>query len=95
MAAGEPGLDPLTTDPVLRGGHAARRRPAQSPVSDDDPTVKCAIPMVVIGIDAHKRTHTAVLIDGNGRQLAAKTCGSTSKDHLEPLRWVASKPFAC
>ncbi|GAB1688658.1 IS110 family transposase [Krasilnikovia sp. M28-CT-15] len=45
--------------------------------------------MVVIGIDAHKRTHTAVIIDGNGRQVAVKTCGSTSKDHLTLLRWAA------
>ncbi len=45
--------------------------------------------MVVIGIDAHKRTHTAVLVDANGRQLASRTCGSTSKDHLTLLRWAA------
>ncbi len=43
--------------------------------------------MVVIGIDAHKRTHTAVIIDGNGRKLATKTCETTSKDHLSLLRW--------
>jgi transposase len=46
--------------------------------------------MVLIGIDAHKRTHTAVIIDGNGRQLAARSCGSTSKDHLALLRWAAT-----
>jgi transposase len=45
--------------------------------------------MVVIGIDAHKRTHTAVLVDANGRQRASRTCGSTSKDHLALLRWAA------
>src|SRR3954449_5472328 len=45
--------------------------------------------MVVIGIDAHKRTHTAVIIDGNGRKLATKTCETTSKDHLSLLRWAA------
>jgi transposase len=45
--------------------------------------------MVVIGIDAHKRSHTAVIIDGNGRQLTTKTCGSTSTDHLALLRWAA------
>ncbi len=45
--------------------------------------------MVVIGIDAHKRTHTAVIVDANGRQLATKTCGATSKDHLALLRWAA------
>ena len=38
--------------------------------------------MVVVGIDAHKRTHTAVAVDEHGRQLTAKTVGATSKDHL-------------
>lgn len=45
--------------------------------------------MAVIGIDAHKRTHTAVVVDENGRQLATKTCGTTSKDHLALLRWAS------
>lgn len=44
--------------------------------------------MLVIGIDAHKRSHTAVIVDENGRQLATKTCGSTSKDHLALLHWA-------
>jgi transposase len=46
--------------------------------------------MVLIGIDAHKRTHTAVIIDDNGRKLATRTCDSTSKDHLALLRWAAT-----
>ncbi|HWH00697.1 MAG TPA: transposase, partial [Pilimelia sp.] len=46
--------------------------------------------MVVIGIDAHKRTHTAVIIDSNGRKLATRTCETTSKDHLALLRWAAT-----
>jgi transposase len=45
--------------------------------------------MVVIGIDAHKRTHTAVVIDSNGRRLGTKTCETSSKDHLALLRWAA------
>ncbi|WP_187399526.1 hypothetical protein [Micromonospora sp. AP08] len=44
--------------------------------------------MVVIGIDAHKRTRTAVIVDVNGRQPARRTCGSTSKDHLAPWRYI-------
>ena len=28
---------------------------------------------VVIGVDAHKKTHTLVALDGNGRKLAEKT----------------------
>lgn len=43
--------------------------------------------MVTIGIDAHKRTHTAVAIDEHGRRLAARTTqATTSADHLELIR---------
>jgi transposase len=45
--------------------------------------------MVIIGIDAHKRTHTAVAIDARGRQLATRTTqATTSADHLELIRWA-------
>lgn len=44
--------------------------------------------MIVIGIDAHKRTHTAVVTDQMGRQISTKTVGTTSKDHLTLLQWV-------
>lgn len=45
--------------------------------------------MIVIGIDSHKRTHTAVAIDGTGRKLAEKTLPATSAGHLELVRWAA------
>ena len=45
--------------------------------------------MVIIGIDAHKRSHTVVAIDEQGRQLAARTVGTTSADHLELVTWAA------
>jgi hypothetical protein len=44
--------------------------------------------MVMIGIDAHKRTHTIVAVDGQGRQLAQRTTGTTSTDHLELVAWA-------
>ncbi len=44
--------------------------------------------MIVIGIDAHKRSHTAVAIDGAGRKLGQKTTGTTSSDHLELVGWA-------
>lgn len=53
--------------------------------------------MVVIGIDSHKRTHTAVAADGTGRRLAEKTVAATSAGHLELVRWAArfeSRTFA-
>ncbi len=45
--------------------------------------------MVMIGIDAHKRNHAAVIVDEQGRQLAQRTVGSTSGDHLRLLEWAA------
>ena len=44
--------------------------------------------MVTIGIDAHKRSHTVVIVDEQGRQLAAKTVGTTTADHLALLTWA-------
>jgi transposase len=44
--------------------------------------------MVTLGIDAHKRTHTVVAVEGLGRQLAAKTVGTNTKDHLRLLTWA-------
>lgn len=45
--------------------------------------------MVIVGIDAHKRTHTAVAIDEAGRKIAEKrTASTTSEANLELLRWA-------
>lgn len=45
--------------------------------------------MVMLGIDAHKRTHTVVAIDEAGRQLGQKTTmATTSEAHLELVRWA-------
>ena len=45
--------------------------------------------MVVLGIDAHKRTHTVVAVDEIGRQLGVKVTQSTSSAaHLELVRWA-------
>jgi transposase len=44
---------------------------------------------VVVGIDAHKRTHTAVAVDEAGRKLGEKTTTSTTTEaNLELLRWA-------
>jgi len=42
--------------------------------------------MIVIGIDSHKRTHTAVAADDNGRRVAETTVAATSAGHLELVR---------
>lgn len=45
--------------------------------------------MVIVGIDAHKRTHTAVAIDEAGRKLGEKTTRMTTTEaNLELLRWA-------
>jgi hypothetical protein len=44
--------------------------------------------MMVIGIDAHKRSHTAVTVDEMGRQGFVKTVGTTTQDHLRLLKWA-------
>ena len=48
--------------------------------------------MVVLGADLHKRSHTVVVIDATGRQLAAKTIAATDVGHLELRRWAAQWP---
>jgi transposase len=48
--------------------------------------------MIVIGVDSHKRTHTVVAADGNGRRLAEKTVVATGDGHLELVRWAARLP---
>jgi transposase len=45
--------------------------------------------MVILGIDAHKRTHTAVAIDEAGRKLGEKTTQATTTEaNLELIRWA-------
>ena len=45
--------------------------------------------MVIVGIDAHKRTHTAVAIDEAGRKLGQMTTTTTTTQaNLELVRWA-------
>ncbi len=44
--------------------------------------------MVVLGIDAHKRNHTAVAVDEAGRKLGERTTGTTTADQLQLLCWA-------
>lgn len=44
--------------------------------------------MVMLGSDSHKRSHTVVAVDSNGRQLGHKTVRATAVGHLELLRWA-------
>jgi transposase len=44
-------------------------------------TIACHVEEVVLGIDTHLDTHTAVLVDLTGRQLDAQTFPSTRRGH--------------
>jgi len=48
--------------------------------------------MVTVGVDAHKRTHTIVAVDGNGAEVGQRTVAATSAGHLEGLRWASQWP---
>ena len=43
--------------------------------------------MVTVGSDSHKRTHTLVAVDENGRQVGQRTVPATTAGHLEALQW--------
>lgn len=47
---------------------------------------------VVIGVDAHKRTHTFVAVDAVGRKLGEKTLPATSEGHLSAVEWAGQWP---
>lgn len=45
--------------------------------------------MVVLGADAHKRTHTIVACDQAGAELGSVTVRATSEGHLRAVKWAA------
>jgi transposase len=44
--------------------------------------------MLVLGIDAHKRSHTIVAVDERGRPVAQRTINATTADHLGLVIWA-------
>lgn len=45
--------------------------------------------MVVLGTDAHKRTHTIVAVDEAGAEIGQVTVAATSEGHLRAVKWAA------
>ena len=45
--------------------------------------------MVVLGIDAHKRSHTVVAADEAGAELGSVTVSATPQGHLRAVQWAA------
>src|SRR6266545_804947 len=53
--------------------------------------------MVILGVDAHKRTHTLVAIDDAGRKLGERMVAAIDDGHLQALHWAtrwAERRFA-
>lgn len=48
--------------------------------------------MVTFGGDSHKRSHTLVAVDENGRQVGERTVAATSSGHMEALGWARQWP---
>ena len=48
--------------------------------------------MVTVGGDCHKRTHTLVAVDENGRELGTMTVAAMAAGHLEARRWASQWP---
>ena len=46
--------------------------------------------MLTLGIDTHKRSHTVVAADGNGRSLGDRTSATTTPAHLDVITWARS-----
>lgn len=44
---------------------------------------------IMIGVDAHKTTHTMVALDQVGRRLGEKTLPTTTQGHLAAVQWAA------
>jgi len=45
--------------------------------------------MVVLGTDAHKRSHTVVAVDEAGAEIASVTVAATPEGHLRLVKWAA------
>lgn len=45
--------------------------------------------MVVLGTDAHKRSHTIVAVDQAGAEIGSITVTATTEGHLKALRWAS------
>lgn len=50
------------------------------------------MPVVIVGVDVHKRTHTLVAVDETGRKLAERTVAATPDGHLEAVAWASRWP---
>jgi transposase len=45
--------------------------------------------MVMLGIDAHKRSHTIVAVDPAGVEIGSVTVAAATDGHLRAMQWAA------
>jgi hypothetical protein len=45
--------------------------------------------MVMLGTDAHKRSHTIVAVDPAGVEIGSVTVAATTDGHLRAMQWAA------
>lgn len=48
--------------------------------------------MVTFASDSHKRTHTVVAVDENGRELGSRTVAASTEGHIEVMVWARQWP---
>jgi len=51
-------------------------------------TIACTVEEVVLGVDTHLKTHTAVLVDLLGRQVDAETFATTKRGNEALILWA-------
>jgi hypothetical protein len=71
----------LVSRPVLRRAHR--------PVLTTPPNEDRVRDMVVLGTDAHKRSHTIVATDAAGAELGSITVAATPQGRLRLVKWAA------
>ena len=88
-----PGRMAVAVSAASRAGyHAACRRPGGVDFAPSRGWVwshgEGTRPMVIVGVDAHKATHTCVAIGSTGRIVGEKTVPATTDGHNTALRWA-------
>ncbi|MGB5565868.1 MAG: hypothetical protein WBN93_05995 [Acidimicrobiia bacterium] len=51
--------------------------------------------MVMLGTDAHKRSHTIVAVDAAGAEIGSVTVAATTDGHLRAVQWAAQFRERC
>jgi hypothetical protein len=46
---------------------------------------------MIIGVDTHKRSHTFVTVDDNGKRLKVHTGATTTEANLVALQWAEAQ----